>query len=173
MKLFRKRYNNMKERYPAEHIRLAHDGLQVFDLPDKDVGIYKDYLFGDANTPGRHTILPEFVIDSALTSLYSELDRNLDTIFTNGAIDSCNGDMYDSRIDSAGVIALRSVESQYAWILVQPVQMAVSAREGDIARLAEEDKVIRRELEDADAELSSLLAKEEAVNHFKYIRRTT
>ena len=167
MKLF----NSRKKDKPAEQVRYAHDGLQVFDLHDNQEGVYEDYLFGDFNATGRYTVLPDFTIDFKLSGLYDELDKSLDVIFANGEIDSCNGDMYDSRIDSAGVIALRSAESQYASIMCQPVQKAVSLREADIIRLAEMDEMISRELEDVDAELAALLAKEEEVNHFKPRRR--
>ena len=174
MKLFEKLFGDRKKRTETERSGFAPDGLQVQPLPDSKKGTYEDYLFGDFNEPGMHAVLPEFVLDRELTGFYKHIDEKLAVIFANGVnerLDAFNGNFYDIRIEYLGKRALQSALSRYAWIIEQPVQIAVSARAHDITRLSVRDEEIQKELDEIDAELALLREKEESVNNFKPKRR--
>ena len=170
MKIIDKLRTVTKKRQAPEQSNFAHDGVLVSPMSIYKKGVFEDYLFGDSNLPGMHAVLPEFTIDKRLTDFYMVLERKLDDILANGMLDACNGDMYDSRIESIGALALSNAESQYAWIIEQPLQIALSVREHDIIKLTKTEEIICKEIDELDAELAILKEKESLINSFKLKR---
>ena len=169
MNLFNRLFK-YKRRRKGGFESLAQDGQYLSGLPKQKSTIFEDYLFGDFLMPGTHAVLPDYAIGPQLTNLYAEIDNSLNKVFAHGSIDEYNADMFDNRIASALALTLRSIEHQYA-DTSQTIQIAVSKRQSDTARLERGESRINRELDELSTELMLLKAKQEKVNFFTDKRR--